>query len=311
MRILIVGAGGIGGYFGGRLAESGCDVTFLVRPARKKSLDERGLRVISPLGNIERPVSTKLLSELNDEFDVVFIACKSYHLEQVVDDLKSRRLQKAYYLPLLNGLRHISVLDEVFGAEKVLGGLCRIAATLTPDGEIVHLGNFGEIRIGSRHEAGAHVVDELAASFRKAHVNVLRADDIVYELWSKFVDLSTLAAATCTMRAPIGIINRAVGGSAFILALINEARSVSAASGYQIHDEKLNSTRRVYSDESSALTSSMLRDLESGGHLEAEHIVGDMCDRGRAVGVDTPFFDIARAHLWAHELRFPAGASGG
>jgi 2-dehydropantoate 2-reductase len=91
------------------------------------------------------------------------------------------------------------------------------------------------------------------------------ADDIMYEMWSKFVDLSTLAAATCTMRAPIGIINRTAAGSTFVSALIDEAASVSAASGYQIQDQKLDNTRRLLSDETSTLTSSMLRDLRSGG----------------------------------------------
>lgn len=308
MKILIVGAGGIGGYFGGRLAEAGCDVTFLVRSERKKSLDANGLIVTSPVGDIRRPVFSILLSELNDDFNVVLIACKSYHLEQVARDLGARALQKAYYLPLLNGLRHISALDEMFGADKVLGGLCRIAATLSPDGEVVHLGEFAEIRIGSRDESGSVVADELVKFFRRAQVNALYAEDIMYELWSKFVDLSTLAAATCTMRAPIGVINRATAGSAYVAALTNEAASVSAASGYQINDQKLGNTRRLLSDVNSTLTSSMLRDLESGGLLEAEHIIGDLCDRGRGLGVSTPLFDIARIHLQAHAMRFPVSS---
>lgn len=307
MKILIVGAGGIGGYFGGRLAEFGCDVTFLVRSERKKSLDATGITVTSPLGDIKRRVPSILLSDLNDDFDVVFIACKSYHLPQVVSDLKSRNLKKAYYLPLLNGLGHIAVLDNVFGADKVLGGLCRIAATLTPEGEIVHLGKFAEIRIGSRSESGSVVAGQMVGLFQGAGVSAVYADDIMYEMWSKFVDLSTLAAATCTMRAPIGIINRTAAGSTFVSALIDEAASVSAASGYQIQDQKLDNTRRLLSDETSTLTSSMLRDLESGGLIEAEHIIGDLCDRGRALGVSTPFFDIARSHLQAYEMRSLAG----
>lgn len=305
MKILIVGAGGIGGYFGGRLAEAGCDVTFLVRASRQISLQAQGLRVVSPLGNIERPVEASLIGELEDEFDVVLIACKAYHLEQVVGDLRSAGLKRARYLPLLNGLRHLRVLDDAFGAERVLGGLCRIVATLTPDGVVHHLGRHADIRIGSRSEAGSDIVECLAAALRSAQVDVMAVQDITFELWSKFVDLSTLAAATCTMRAPIGIINRTSGGGAFIGALINEAASVAAACGYPIHLDKLAGTRRLLSDPGSTMSASMLRDLEGGGPTEAEHIIGDLCDRGHGFGIAMPFFDVARAHLQAHELRFP------
>src|SRR4051812_47476011 len=140
MKTLIVGAGGIGGYFGGRLLEAGRDVTFLVRPRRQAQLAKDGLRVVSSHGDVHIPVPPTVAAEaLRESFDLVLLSCKSYDLDSAMESFAPAVGPRTVILPLLNGMRHLEALDRRFGSARVLGGQCFISATLEADGRILHM----------------------------------------------------------------------------------------------------------------------------------------------------------------------------
>src|SRR5271166_1033035 len=233
MRVLVVGAGAIGGYFGGRLLQARRDVTFLVRPRRAAELAEAGLIIKSPRGNVTlRTPSTILAENLREPFDLVLLSCKAYDLTKAIDSFAAAVGPDTLVLPLLNGMRHLEMLDQRFGIPHVLGGLCIIAATLDAQRAIVHLNDmhrlaFGE-REGTKSEHLRAVVEVLTNAGFDAHLS----GDIVQEMWEKWVLLATLAGATCLMRAAIGDIIASPGGGDLVRTLLDECRAIAAAAGH-------------------------------------------------------------------------------
>lgn len=303
MRFLVLGAGAIGGYFGGRLAEGGADVTFLVRPRRATQLAERGLVVRSGLGDIERPVRTVLAEELREAFDVVLLSCKAYDLESAMAAVAPAVGPQTAVLPLLNGMNHIAALAGRFGAERILGGVCYIGATLDPAGEVRHVGTlesmvFGELR-GDRSARCA----ALAAAFAEARVKAILSDHIVQELWDKFVMLASLAATTTLTRAVVGEILAAPSGEAFMLDTLAECERVAVAEGHPPTPESLGRTRKLLTQRGSQFAASMMRDLVAGGPTEGDHVIGDLVRRAAARGIATPILRVALCNLEAHEAR--------
>ena len=132
MKLLVLGAGAIGGYFGGRLVESGADVTFLVRPDRRAQLELEGLRIESALGNMSRPVRTALADSVAPDYDVVLLTCKAYDLDSAIEAIAPAVGANTTVVPLLNGMRHIDVLAAKFGEAKVVGGLARVGVAMSP-----------------------------------------------------------------------------------------------------------------------------------------------------------------------------------
>jgi len=310
MRILVLGAGGTGGYFGGRLAQAAVDVTFLVRPARAAQLDAEGLVIRSPLGDAQLPVHHLVAAQLAaaaaaEPFDLVLLSCKAYDLDSAIEAIAPAVGEHTAVLPILNGLRHFEALDRRFGAERVLGGLCFISAAKTAGGEVLHMGKPASITFGERAGgAGAHGArcQAIAAAFARAGVEHKHSTRILEDLWIKYSFLTTLAAATCLMRASVGTIV-AADGRDFIERLYAECVAVAAAAGWPISPSAQDDALGMLTREGSPVTASMLRDLESGQRIEGEHIVGDMLRRARAAGQDAPLLSIALCHLRAYELR--------
>ena len=141
MKILILGVGGIGGFFGGYLQQSGADVTFLVRPKRKDLLLKNCLKVISPLGNLKLKPNLVIANELKPIYDIILISCKTYDLDQAILDLKLTK-GKGVIIPFLNGMTHLKKLDEEFGSNNVMGGVAHISSTINQDGTIEHFSEF-------------------------------------------------------------------------------------------------------------------------------------------------------------------------
>lgn len=307
MRILILGAGGTGGYFGGRLAQSGADVTFLLRPTRAARLREHGLQLISPLGDAHLRVPVLTTAELADalgeaRFDLVLLSCKAYDLDDAMDAIAPAVQAGADVLPILNGLRHYEALDARFGHARVFGGLCFISATLGPRGEILHLGRPASITFGER--AGQHRgtrLRELARLCAAAGIGHDYSADIAQAQWNKFSFLAALAAGTCLMRASIGGIVAAEGGAALMAALHEECLAVAAAAGQPVPDKAREQARTGLTLPGSEVKSSMLRDLEAGQQVEAAHIVGDMAARAAAAGVPHPLLRAAWVHLQCYQ----------
>lgn len=311
MRILVLGAGGTGGYFGGRLAQAGADVTFLVRPARAALLAERGLRICSPLGDATLKADTVTADALqacvaDRPFDLVLLSCKAYDLDSAIASIAPAIDAGAEVVPLLNGLRHYDALDARFGFDRVLGGLCFISVVLGDEGEIRHLGKPASMTFGERAgQPRSARLEPLAAACAAAGIDHQQVDDIAQAQWAKYTFLTALAAATCLMRAPIGVIMAGEGGQAFVRALYAECLSVADASGQAIPPAAQASALDTLTQADSPLKASMLRDLEAGQRVEAEHIVGDMVHRATAAGIEAPRLHAAWSHLQAYQAQRP------
>lgn len=307
MRILVLGAGGTGGYFGGRLAQSGADITFLVRPARASQLEAEGLAIRSPLGDANVDVAHVTAEALparvrERPFDMVLLSCKAYDLDSAMDAIAPAMQGGAWVLPILNGLRHYAPLDERFGARHVVGGLCFISAMKGEGGEILHLGQPASITFGEREgERDSERTAALAHLCVQAGIDHVRSLDIAREQWTKFTFLATLAAGTCLMRSAVGGIVATEGGDAFMRALYAECVAVAAAAGEPIAAQAQQTALRTLTQAGSSLKASMLRDLEAGQRVEAMQIVGDLLQRAREAGHEAPRLAAAWCHLQAYE----------
>lgn len=309
MRILVLGAGAIGGYFGGRLAAAGADVTFLVRDRRAARLAAGGLTIKSPTGDLTLP-SPKTLTvgaAADAPFDVVLLTCKAYDLGAAIESIAAHVGAASAVLPLLNGMAHLDALDARFGPGRVLGGLCQIAATLTPEGEIRHLNDIHRVIYGERDGGGGPRMSALAEVMGRAAFDSRPSDDIVQEMWEKFVMLATLAGMTCLMRASVGAIMAAAEGEALMREFLDECAAVAAAAGHPPRASFLERTRPLLTQRGSSFTASMLRDIEGGGPTEGDHILGDLLRRARRLGRSAPLLRVACCHLEAYESRRAAG----
>jgi 2-dehydropantoate 2-reductase len=304
VKILVLGAGGVGGFFGGRLAEAGADVTFLVRPGRAAQIARDGLVVKSPFGDITMPVKTVSAATEGGPYEIVILTCKAYDLDSAIAAIAPAVDGGAAVLPLLNGMMHLDVLDRRFGAAKVFGGLCFVAATLTPAGEVHQLGSMlNGIVFGERSGEISARCERLKAAFGATPVESRISSEILRDMWSKWVQLAAMAGLTCLMRATVGEANQAEEGAAIALELLDECRAVAGAYD-AAPGEKADATMRGrLTEKASTLSASMLRDIERGGPIEAAHIIGDMIRRGRAKGVATPLLRVVLAHLQAYEAR--------
>lgn len=302
MRILVLGAGALGGYFGGRLVQAGADVTFLVRPERKALLAQNGLIIESPLGNFSAPVKTLLSEEITQPFDVVILSCKAYDLEASIAAVKPAMGPNSVILPVLNGMRHMDTLERHFGAHRVMGGLAFIVATLGDGGRILHMQPLCQLCFGELDGRETPRVKELSSLIAKAKFDARLSSCIIQEMWEKWTFLSTLAASTCLMRASIGAIMEA-GGLEFMQALLNETRSVADACGHAQRTDAYNLALSLLTNKNSAMTASMLRDLEGGGRTEADHIIGDLIERGEGARLSLPLLSLAYTNLKAYEIR--------
>jgi 2-dehydropantoate 2-reductase len=312
MRVLILGAGAVGGYFGGRLAQAGADVTFLVRPQRAQKLAQAGLVIRSPLGDAQISVRTVLQEAVRPEYDLVLLSCKAYDLDASIASLAGAMGPDTLILPLLNGMAQLARLEQVFGSTRVLGGTCYIASTLDADGGIRHLSQFQRITCGPRagnHTHAAGLLQELAQAYALVSVEFGVSADIEQDMWEKFVLLASLAAMTCLMRASVGEILCAGDGEALMREALTACIAAAGAAGHAPRAESLQQTESMLFARGSAFTASMLRDIEAGGRIEADHIVGDMLRHARAAGADARLLAAAYCHLQAYEARRRRGTA--
>jgi 2-dehydropantoate 2-reductase len=312
MRTLVVGAGAIGGYFGGRLLEINRDVTFLVRPRRAAELASHGLTIHSRVGDASfSKVATVLAENLRETYDLVLLSCKAYDLDDAIASFAPAVGPNTVILTLLNGMRHLDVLDERFGRNRVLGGQCFIAVAVK-DGEIIHMVETHELSFGERNGEMSDRVYAIAKLMEGARFNAHASAEILQEMWEKWVFLASLAGATCTMRAAIGDICASPGGADFVLGLLEDCTSIAAAEGYPMREPQLNRARKTLTAAGSTLTASMLRDIERNAPIEADHIIGDLLRRGAASSLgDLPHLKIAYTHLKAYESRRTATLKAG
>ncbi|HEX4584314.1 MAG TPA: 2-dehydropantoate 2-reductase [Burkholderiaceae bacterium] len=307
MKVLVVGAGAVGAYFGARLLEAGVDTTFLVRPKREAQL-RQGLSVRSPKGDIRVAAPPTVTAErVRTGFGLILLSCKAYDLAGAIESFAPAVDSDTAILPLLNGMRHLDVLKERFGAQRVPGGQCVIAATLDEDGNVIHLSDFHQLSFGELADpqtARARAIEELLS---RAKFDSRRSDAILQEMWEKWVFIAAMAGSTCLMRGAIGEIVQCAGAD-FMRRMLGECASIAASHGFAPRPQQLQRSEAVLTDPQSALTASMLRDLERGARTEADHIVGDLLARRRAAA-ELSLLDVAYAHLKIYELRRGGGKS--
>ena len=303
MRILVLGAGGIGGYYGARMHAAGGNVTFLVRPGRAAQLREKGLQVFSPFGDLQITPQLVTKETLTETFDVILLTCKAFDLDSAMDAIAPAIGEQSAIVPLLNGVRHIDRLVTRFGAARVLGGVALISVTLAANGEIHHLNKLHRFTVGSLGWRPSPWLEPLSRLMESSGVDFVLADNIGQAMWDKMVFLATLAGATCLMRSSVGTIMSTLAGESFINGLLDECAAVADANGRKLGDTQLTVFRNMLTDRSSALVASMLRDIEANKQTEGDHILGDMISWAANKKLEVPLLKLAYSHLQAYERR--------
>jgi 2-dehydropantoate 2-reductase len=308
MKILILGAGGVGGYFGGRLMEAGADVTFQVRAPRARKLAETGLVIKSSQGDAVLQVKTIEEARGSGPFDLVILSCKAYDLDLAAQAVAPHVAAGAIVLPLLNGMRHHDDLRARFGAEQLIAGIAQIETTLSANGEILHKSDFARIVFGSLEDypttpRAQQVLSDFAQICSSANFSSKLLDPVDQALWDKWVMIGTLAGITCLMRGATGDVMAAREGRELIEELLQEAISVATEAGYPPSADYLANARKLLMAPGSVFMASMLRDIEKGNAIEADHIVGDMYRRAHEAGHDANVLRMVYCHLQAYEAR--------
>jgi 2-dehydropantoate 2-reductase len=303
MRILVVGAGAVGGYFGGRLAEAGRDVSFLVRARQAEAIRNHGLHIVSPHGNVVLHPQLVVAGQLAGFYDLLILGVKAYSLETAIRDCAVAVGPATIILPLLNGMRHIDLLAQRFGEERVIGGVCLIAADVAADGHIVQLTEIHRLVYGERNGEASVRMAALDQVMNGARFEAKSSGNILQEMWDKWVMLGSLGAATCLLRGPVGEIAAVPRGADIARAILSECGAISRACGYPPGASFLAKTEKMLTSPGSSLTSSMYRDMSRSAPVEVEHILGDLVERGRGVGVSAPLLEAACANLRIHEAR--------
>jgi 2-dehydropantoate 2-reductase len=300
VKILVVGAGGIGGYFGARLLAAGRRVTFLVRARRAQQLRDTGLVVSSAAGDLHlKSPPTVGAGQLEAAYDMVLLSCKSYDLDACIADFSPAMQAHTQVLPLLNGMHHMDVLDARFGSQRVLGGAARISATLDAQGHIHHLGNFNTLVFGGRGAGGAQQAAAVGNALQVPGFEAISSNRIMQDMWEKWVFIATGAALTSFMRATVGDIV-AAGAADIAVGLMREAAAIAAENGFPPAQAAIDAGLKILTAPGSNFTASMFRDIENSGRIEGQHIVGDLLARSKAAN---PLLGVANAHLRTYEAR--------
>ena len=301
MRVLVVGAGAIGGYFGGRLLQAGRDITFLVRPRRAAELASAGLVIKSPNGDVTlKNPPTVQADKLTEKFDVILLSCKAFDLDDAINSFAPAVGPNTSVIPMLNGMQHLKILDDKFGAERVLGGLCAIAVTLNERREVVQLQPMQSLAFGERDGKMSDRVRAIAEAFSAVN-GATASQNVIQDMWDKWVFLCSIASATSLMRAPVGVIVSSPGGRDFMLGILDECTAVAKAAGHEPGGPFFQRIKGQLTAEGSPMTASMFRDIKVGAKVEADHVIGDMIARAEAAKIPVPKLRVAYTHLKAYE----------
>lgn len=303
MRMLVVGAGSTGGYFGGRLAQAGRDVTFLVRAGRALQLQRDGLVIKSPHGDVSLAPRLTTATDIEAPYDVVLLAVKGYGLDAAMPDFAPAVGPATMVAPLLNGMRHMDLLDARFGKEAILGGVCKVATTLDEAGRIIQLSDFQELDYGERDGQISDRVEALHAFMKGAGFDAKLSTTITLEMWRKWILLAAMGGVTCLMRGSVGDIAAAAHGIRFVHDFVDEVVLIASTVGHPPGDAFIAATKAMLTKEGSPLTSSMFRDLQKGERVEADSIIGDLFARGQQAGLITPLLGAADTHLSLYQNR--------
>lgn len=301
MRILVLGAGAVGGYFGGRLAEKGVDVTFLVREKRRKQLEESGLVIKSVHGDARITPQLLVSGEPSEPFDLILLSTKAYHLDEGLQSALPYIGEQTLILPLLNGVAHMEKLVQQFGHERVLGGLCFVESTLNEAGEVIQTSKRHEVTFGEWQGENSSRLEQMAGLFSGANATFTLSNDIVREIWHKYLYITTLSGITTLMNSAVGPIRDAVFGKELTLQLAEEAAAVIRALDAPIDEDIVEKQTIMFWKQPDTMKASMLRDMEKGLQVEADQLQGYLLEAAKRLGIQTPMLQIVYTNLKVYE----------
>jgi 2-dehydropantoate 2-reductase len=306
MRIVVMGAGGVGGFFGARLALSGNDVTFIARGRHLEAIRAHGLRVESGTASmhVEKARAIDSIDSLQPP-DVVMFCVKLWDVESAAQQIAPLLGERSVVIPFQNGLASHEILNRVVGAERVLGGVAYIAATIRAPGVIAHTGTMARLRIGAFPGGPAARAEEFAAACKAAKIDIDLSPDIRRALWEKFCFLAAFAGCTCIARQPIGVVRADPDLRATFEGAVHEAWSVGRAAGVSLADDYVKAQLTAVDMLPAEMKASMLHDLEAGRRLEAPWLSGAVVRMASEAGLTAP---ISRS-LYAAVKPYLNGAS--
>ena len=281
------------------------EVTFLVRPRRAAQLADRGLVIRDPNGDFRTQVKTLTASDINDAFDVVLLACKAYDLDKAMDDVAPAVGAHTAILPVLNGINHITVLVDRFGAERVLGGVSLVRAELSSEGDIIRAegSNLDKTVIGELRGEPSTRCRGIQSALRSGGVSTTISENIMAEMWAKFCAFAANGSISTLTRARAGEIAAVPAGPAFVESVFSECARIAAAEGYPPPREMGELVRAMYARAGSPYAPSILSDMERGRVTEGEYTIGDLVRRADRHGVEVPILRAALCNLQVHDAR--------
>ena len=300
MKVLILGAGGLGGFFGAHLQKTNCDVTFLVREKTKKLVSENGIKILSDFGNFKINPILITKAELKTNYDVVIISCKAYDLDEAIADLKPSQ-KNTIIIPLLNGQAHINKLEKVFKKENVFGGVAHVSSNTKSPGEIKHVGKIKRLSFGCRYEVNQDIANDFYQLCRKADFQTILSDNINKDIWEKWMFIATIAGATTLFQTSIDNISIKSNGKTFIQNLWNECINISKENGYELRTESKNLYEDLLFKSDVPFKASMLVDMEKKLMTEHEHIFLEFIKLGKKKKLNTSLLETCHLNMSIYE----------
>ncbi|RWS42866.1 2-dehydropantoate 2-reductase [Bacillus mycoides] len=301
MRILVLGAGGVGGFFGGRLVEKGEDVTFLVRSKRKQQLEEKGLVIRSINGDFSFQPKLITKEDSTSPFDVILFSTKAYHLNEAITDLKPFVGEDTVIIPLLNGIAHLALLQKEFGVEKVIGGLCFIETTLNSEGDVVQTSAANRLVFGEIKPQDAERMQRISKVFAGTKASFVLSENITQDMWHKYLFITVMSGVTTLMRSPIGPIRESEGGREFIRNVFEESMQIMRAFGAPVKENIVEEHMKTIDKISYDMKSSMQRDMEKGSLVEGKHLQGYLLKLAEEMSIDVPLLSVVYQNLKVYE----------
>jgi 2-dehydropantoate 2-reductase len=305
VKILVVGAGAVGGYFGARLAQAGRDVTFLIKPNRVEQLQRDGLRIISPHGDLTLKPQTVTTGDIHGPYDLIFLSVKAQALDQAIKDMAPAVGPDTMIYPVLNGMRHMETLVRSFGEDAVLGGVCMVSTDIDEQGRIVQMDPMQKLIYGERgSERNAETtprIRSLDETLHGAGFETELSTSIVAAMWHKWALIAAFGLVTCLLHGSVGEVNDVPDGERVALDALEECAAVAAACGFALPPAFLDGLRRRMTTKGSTFTSSMYRDMEKGASVEVETILGDLLAHGQKHGLKTPLLQAGCVRLRVYQ----------
>lgn len=303
MRTTIFGSGGVGGYFGARLAQAGHDVQFIARGEHRRAMETHGLRLRSILGDAHiNPATVAETPSADFQPDLVLMCVKTWQLEDAARALTPALQENTIVMPLLNGVEASDQLSHIVGKQHVMPGLCGIMAFIEEPGVIRHAAVRPFLKFGELDNQPSARADELLQVFTAAeHIDAEVPDDIHAALWMKFLFVASTGAVGAITRAPMGVVRDLPETRELLSAVMSEILALAAATGVALRPEAVDKTLKMVDGLPAAGTVSMQRDLMQGRPSELEEQVGTIVRLGRQANVATPMSRFIYAALLAGE----------